>query len=62
MNIKLYKSILKGSVKAPSSKSYTHRYLIAAALANKLSTISNVSLSDDIYATLSCLASFGCDY
>lgn len=62
MNIKLYKSKLKGEINAPSSKSYTHRYLIAAALANKLSTISNVSLSDDIYATLSCLASFGCDY
>lgn len=62
MNVTLFKSLLNGSVDAISSKSYTHRYLIASMLSNNKSTISNVSFSNDILATLNCLASFGCDY
>ncbi len=48
------------SVSVPSSKSYVHRMAICAALADGVSTISNVNFSNDITATLSCLASLGC--
>ena len=39
MNVTLFKSLLNGSVDAISSKSYTHRYLIASMLSNNKSTI-----------------------
>ena len=35
MNIKLFKSKLQGEISSPPSKSYSHRYLIAAMLSNK---------------------------
>lgn len=62
MNVTLKKVNLKGSVYAPTSKSYTHRYLIASMLSSNKSTIKKVNYSNDILATLNCLASFGCDY
>ncbi len=62
MNIKLFKSKLQGEISSPPSKSYSHRYLIAAMLSNKKSIISNVVISDDVFASLNCLKAYGCDY
>lgn len=62
MNVTLKKVDLKGNIYAPTSKSYTHRYLIASMLSINSSTIKNVNYSNDILATLNCLASFGCNY
>lgn len=46
----------------PSSKSYIHRYIISASLADGVSRISNVSMSNDIDATLSCVENLGASY
>lgn len=62
MKVKIYKSTPKGTLYVPPSKSYSHRYLIAAMLANSNSKISNIYFSNDIMATLNCLSSFGCKY
>ena len=58
MEIKIEKGIAKGVVKAPPSKSYAHRYLIAGALSGNCQ-ISNISFSDDILATFNCLKALG---
>lgn len=52
-------SMPKGDITAPPSKSYAHRALICAGLANGKSKISNISFSDDIKATLECLTALG---
>jgi 3-phosphoshikimate 1-carboxyvinyltransferase len=57
--IKLFPSNFKGEVSIPSSKSFTHRALIAAALASGESIIENVNLSEDIEATIHALESIG---
>ena len=62
MKVKLYKSKLNGTINVPSSKSYSHRYLIAAMLAKNSSEVSNLYFSSDVKATLSCMSSFGCEY
>ena len=62
MIVKIFKSIPKGVLNAPSSKSYSHRYLIAAGLSNNESSVSNLYFSNDVLASLNCLSSFGCDY
>ena len=62
MKVKIYKSTPKGVLNAPSSKSYSHRYLIASGLANNPSTVSNIYFSNDVMASLNCLSSFGCAY
>ncbi len=59
MNLKITPSKLKGSITPPPSKSYAHRALIAAALAGGVSTVSNIAMSQDIRATLSCLQALG---
>lgn len=51
----------KAEVFIPASKSYVHRMAICAALADGVSTISNVNFSNDITATLRCLSAMGCD-
>ncbi len=56
---KLVPSKLTGTVNAPSSKSITHRAIICGALALGESVISNVSFSDDIYATIEAVKSLG---
>ena len=52
---------LEGEVKAPSSKAYTHRMLIAALLSNGTSKISNPLVSDDTKATLRAVKAFGAE-
>lgn len=43
----------------PSSKSYGHRALIIAALANGISKITNLDENDDLKATIDCLRKLG---
>ncbi len=52
---------LSGRVVPPPSKSQAHRFLIAAALAEGVSRVSNVALSQDIRATLACLEELGAE-
>lgn len=59
MNVKISKSKLKGALTTRPSKSFAHRYLIASALSNSESTISNVDFSNDIIATLNCIHAYG---
>lgn len=59
MQMTLMPSTLSGEVKVPSSKSMTHRYLIAAGLSDTGCTVRGVSFSQDIYATMRCLEALG---
>lgn len=59
MKLKLIPTKLSGEIKAPASKSFLHRYLIAAAFGNKPCFLNFVQLSDDIEATVFCLKSLG---
>ena len=62
MKVIINKANPKGKVNVISSKSYSHRYLLASMLSNNESHISNVFFSNDIMATLNCMSSFGCVY
>ena len=62
MKTKIYKSKAKGNIFAPTSKSMAHRLLIAAALADGKSTISGVTLCEDVLATLDCLDALGVEF
>lgn len=53
------KSTLKGKIDAPPSKSMAHRYLIGSALSGEKCTLKGIDLSEDILATLDCLAALG---
>lgn len=59
MDVKIKPKKLHGSVTVPPSKSVAHRMIIAAALADGISTISNLSPSVDILATMDCMRSLG---
>ena len=59
MNITVYPGPLKGQVRVPASKSMAHRFLIAAALADKPTVIEISALNDDITATMACLSALG---
>ena len=50
---------LSGQVCAPSSKSFTQRMVIAAALSSGLSKVSAPLLSDDTQATLRAVTALG---
>lgn len=50
---------LKGIIDVVPSKSYSHRAIIAASLANGRSVIKNVLFSDDINRTIACCEAFG---
>lgn len=52
---------LGGEVRAPPSKSYTHRMLIAALLSKGTSKISHPLISDDTQATLRAVEAFGAE-
>lgn len=62
MNIKINKGRASGKIKAPPSKSYAHRLLICAALANGNSKIDGIINSDDMQATLNCISALGLKY
>ncbi len=59
MDIKIQPSLLKGTVKIPSSKSYSHRMLICAGLSSGKSVIKGISFSKDIDATISAMNALG---
>ncbi|MCM1578119.1 MAG: 3-phosphoshikimate 1-carboxyvinyltransferase [Ruminococcus sp.] len=61
MDIKVYPGKLSGSIDAPSSKSYSHRSIIAAALAEGTSEISGVTPSEDIEVTSNAMRLLGTD-
>ena len=57
--VKIQPGVLAGTVNVPSSKSMGHREIICAALARGESVIDNISMSEDIAATLRCLNALG---
>lgn len=59
MDIQITPSKLSGSVTPPASKSMAHRLIIAAALSGGISTLENTASSQDIEATLRCMAAMG---
>ena len=59
MNITIQPQLLKGNITPPPSKSQAHRAVIAAALAGGVSTLENLAQSQDIQATLGCMAALG---
>lgn len=62
MNLKISPSKLSGTVEIPASKSYAHRALICAALADGESVVSGVTMSKDIEATIGAMQSLGADF
>ncbi|TVP96413.1 MAG: 3-phosphoshikimate 1-carboxyvinyltransferase [Acholeplasmatales bacterium] len=59
MDIRVYPVPLTGELRAPSSKSLSHRYLIGAALAPGISRITNILDAEDLDATRLALLSLG---
>jgi 3-phosphoshikimate 1-carboxyvinyltransferase len=62
MNVTLTPHALSGTVLAPASKSYAHRYLLAAYLAGGSCRVCHVGTSRDVEATLGVLAHLGLRY
>jgi 3-phosphoshikimate 1-carboxyvinyltransferase len=61
MRVSLQRSEVHGAVDAPASKSYTHRAIICAALAEGSSRIRNALLSADTEATMRACRALGAD-
>lgn len=59
MNVTITPTRLRGTLTVPPSKSQAHRLLIAAALADGDSQLTNVAMSQDIAATIGALRSLG---
>lgn len=59
MKLQLSPQQIQGKVTLPPSKSMAHRAMLAAALAQGKSTISNLSFSQDMEATLGAIALLG---
>lgn len=59
MDVVLHKMNLQGDVVIPPSKSLSHRYIIAASLAEGVSKISNIMYSADIKATINACRALG---
>ena len=55
----IQKSFLRGTISAPSSKSFSHRAIICAALAGGESFNSPLDYSQDIIATINGIKSIG---
>lgn len=62
MDIIIKPKSLGGTIEVISSKSLSHRYVIAAALSNESSTISNVLKSQDLIATKDALSVLGATF
>jgi len=60
MDIRITPGPLAGTVTPPPSKSLSHRAILAASLAEGVSTLRNVRISQDIEATLRCARDLGC--
>ena len=59
MNVKIRTRTASGEVKIPSSKSVAHRLLINAALTDGKTVLEDLSLNEDISATIDCLRVLG---
>lgn len=59
MNLTIHPRPLSGTLRVPSSKSMTHREIIAAALAEGVSEVTGVTWSQDIEATVRILTRLG---
>jgi len=59
MTVSIKPSTARGTVAAPPSKSMAHRLLLAAGLANGISTVAGLADSRDMEATVSCLRALG---
>nr|WP_325200424.1 3-phosphoshikimate 1-carboxyvinyltransferase [uncultured Oscillibacter sp.] len=59
MDVQITPRRLSGVVTPPPSKSLSHRWILAAALAAGVSTIKNVAFSEDVEATLRCMEALG---
>lgn len=60
-DVKFSPFVPNGTVNVPPSKSDVHRAIICAAMANGVSRISPVDLSNDIKATIGCIKALGAD-
>ncbi len=60
--VTLHPGRLQGTLAVPPSKSVAHRAIICAALAKGESQVSPVDDSQDMQATLQCMASLGADF
>lgn len=60
-DVKFSPFLPNGTVNVPPSKSDVHRAIICAAMANGVSRISPVALSNDIKATIGCIKALGAD-
>ncbi len=61
MRATVYPGEVRGTVPVPSSKSMAHRAVICAALADGVSELYNVSLSNDIRATIDGMRALGAE-
>ncbi len=59
MIVDVYPSVVTGSIKPPSSKSFLHRAIICASLAEGKSVINNVNYSVDVLATINAFKALG---
>ena len=59
MRVRITPTKLKGVITPPPSKSQAHRLVLGAALGNGTSAVRNLSFSQDIRATLSCVEQLG---
>lgn len=59
MNVEIRPSAPHGTVAAPPSKSMAHRLLICAGLAQGTSAVRGIAPSEDVLATMDCLAALG---
>lgn len=57
--VKLYPHKLCGNIKAPASKSISHRAIICSVLARGKSSINNIEISEDILATINAFKNIG---
>ena len=62
MKVTIAPGVAKGSIGAPPSKSMAHRMLMGAGLADGISVVENIDLSEDIKATLGMLEALGGAY
>lgn len=60
-DVKFSPFVPNGTVNVPPSKSDVHRAIICAAMANGVSRISPVALSNDTKATIGCIKALGAD-
>ena len=60
-DVKFSPFVPNGTVNVPPAKSDVHRAIICAAMANGVSRISPVALSNDIKATIGCIKALGAD-